>query len=75
MALKSPSSTFAIDQTSHILQKNIKPYFLTSQDKIPFQSSPFPLDNKFEMTLFSYLPLTRDAHLKYAKIFKGNYNH
>ena len=25
-----------IDQTNHIFQKIIKPYFVTSQDKIPF---------------------------------------
>ena len=27
------------------------------------------------MTLFSSLSLTHKEHLKYAKIFKGNYNH
>ena len=40
-----------IDQINHILQKVIKTYFAT-QEKVPFQSSPFPLANTFEMTLF-----------------------
>ena len=41
----------SLDQINHILQKVIKPYFPT-QEKVPFQSSPFPLANTFEMTIF-----------------------
>ena len=64
----------SIDQTNHILQKLIKTYF-TTQEKVLFQSNPFPLANTFEMTLFSSLPLKHEEHMKYAKIYKGSYNH
>ena len=64
-----------LDQTNHILQKVIKPYFPT-QEKVLFQFSPFPfLANTFEITLFSSLPLAHEEHMEYAKIYKGNYNH
>ena len=63
-----------LDQTHYIPQKVGKPYF-TTPEKVPFQSCPFHLANTFEITLFSFLPLTHEEHLKYAKIFKENYNH
>ena len=44
----------SLDQTIHILQKVIKPYFVT-HEKVHFQSSPFPLANTFEMTLFNLI--------------------
>ena len=38
---------------------------------IPFQSSPFPLDSKFEMKFFSAIPLT---YKEFSSIYNDIYN-
>ena len=64
----------SIDQSNHIKQKILDEYFPTPI-KVPFQSSPFPLCPKFEMTLFASTPLDQDQHFKMAKIHHGSFNH
>ena len=43
----------SIDQTNHIQQTILSVYFKDKQN-VPFQSSPFPKDPKFEMDLFKF---------------------
>ena len=65
-----------MDQTNHIEQKILVEYFgKIEPSSVPFQSSPFPTNNSFEIELFQALPLSEQELVTYTKRFKGSYNH
>ena len=62
----------SIDQTNHIQQTILSIYFKDKQN-VPFQSSPFPKDPKFEMDLFKALPMSDEDLDKMANKINGTY--
>ena len=62
----------SIDQTNHIQQTILNKYFTTDK-RVPFYSSPFPLDSKFEIELFESLPLSENDLTKIEERYNGTY--
>ena len=63
----------SIDQTNHIVQSMMNDYF-DKDEKVKYESSPFPLDSKFEYELFVALPMSEDELEKSEKKYNGKYN-
>ena len=63
----------SIDQTNHILQSILNDYF-DKNEKVKYESSPFPLDSKFEYELYEALPASEDELEKAEKKYNGKYN-
>ena len=63
----------SIDQTNHILQSVLNDYF-DKNEKVKYESSPFPLDSKFEYELYAALPMSEDELEKAEKKYNGKYN-
>ena len=63
----------SIDQSNHIIQSILNEYF-DKDDKVKYESSPFPLDNKFEYELYQSLPMTPEELEEAEKKYKGKYN-
>ena len=64
----------SLDQSNHIINSLLKQYF-DKDEKVKYESSPFPLDNKFEYELFTALPMSDEELAKAEKQYKGKYNH
>ena len=64
----------SIDQTTHIRQNILAKYFPDKTMKVPFQSSPFPLDNGVEMKIFEATDLSDKELSELAKIHRGGYS-
>ena len=63
----------SIDQTNHILQSILNNYFDKNKN-VKYESSPFPLDNKFEYELYTALPISEVELEKAEKKHNGKYN-
>ena len=63
----------SIDQTNHIIQSIINGSF-DKDEKVKYESSPFPLDSKFEYELYAALPKFEDELEKSKKKYNGKYN-
>ena len=64
----------SIDQYNHIRQTMLQVFF-PNKDIVPFQSSPFPLENSIELDLFKAQPLTEDENVAMTKRYRGSYMH
>ena len=64
----------SIDQTTPICQNILAKYFPDKTMKVPFQSSPFPLDNGVEMKIFEANYLSDKELSELAKIHRGGYS-
>ena len=62
-----------IDQTNHITQSVLNEYFETDE-KVKYESSPFPLDSKFKYELYTSLPMSEEESTQAEKKYKGKYN-
>ena len=69
------SHGISIDQTDHIHKNVLNAYFPDKTMKIPHQTSPFPLDPKFENVLFHALPLTNAMLQDLEEKFHGGFGH
>ena len=60
----------SIDQTNHIIKSILNEYF-GKDEKVKYESSPFPLDGKFEYELYTALSISDDeldkAEIKYKE--------
>ena len=64
----------SIDQTTHIRQNILAKYFPNEDEKIPFYSSPFPLDNSVKMEIYNAPNLSEKELSDLAKIHRGGYS-
>ena len=64
----------SIDQTNHIIKSILDEYF-DKDEKVKYESSPFPLDSKFEYELYSALLMSKEELTKAENKYKGKYNH
>ena len=56
----------------------LKPYFkdiINKNEKLKFQSTPFPLNPKFEVELFQVNPMDEKEIKSMKNKYKGTYNH
>ena len=48
--------------------------YFDKNEKVKYESSPFPLDSKFEYELYAALPMSEDELEKVEKKYNGKYN-
>ena len=79
-AIKNTLSKYriSIDQSNHIDQTILKPYYkeiIDKKEQPKFQSAPFPINPKFEVELFQVNPMNEKEIKSMKNKYKGTYDH